>query len=150
MVLNEGLETLGTEEHSLDQFTFCGVFQESGLERIKLPSTLKMIKNEAFMGCANLKGVQLPDGLVEIGLRAFRESGLESVETPSSVRKIRQSSFCKCQNLKKVVLNEGLEVLGTDEYPDDDNEQWYGVFTDSALESVELPSTLKRIEYSAF
>ena len=101
------------------------------------------------MGCANLKGVRLPDNLVEIGLRAFRESGLESVETPTSVRTIRQSAFCKCQNLKKAVLNEGLEVLGTDEYPDDGG-LWYGVFAESALQSIELPSTLKRIEYNAF
>lgn len=79
--MNEGLETLGTEERSLDQFTYCGAFQESGLKKVRLPSTLKVIKNEAFMGCANLKNISLPDGLVEIGLRAFRESGLESVET---------------------------------------------------------------------
>ena len=45
-------------------------------------------------------------------------------------------------------LNEGLEVLGTDEYPG--GEDWCGVFHGSALESVELPSTLRRIEYSAF
>lgn len=47
------------------------------------------------------------------------------------------------------MLNEGLEVLGTDEYPDD-GRRWYGVFGGSALEYIELPSTLKRIEYSAF
>lgn len=47
------------------------------------------------------------------------------------------------------MLNEGLEVLGTNEYPDGDG-MWYGVFACSSLESVELPSTLKRIEYNAF
>ena len=80
--LNEGLEVLGTEEHSLEQFTFCGVFQESGVKRVKLSSTLKVIKNDAFMGCTNLRSVRLPDGLTEIGLRAFRESGLENITTP--------------------------------------------------------------------
>ena len=89
VLLNEGLEVLGTDEPSLDQFTFCGVFQESGLKRVKFPSTLRVIGNEAFMGCKNLKSVQLPEGLTEIGLRAFRESGLERIETPSSVRTIR-------------------------------------------------------------
>ena len=57
--------------------------------------------------------------------------------------------FCKCQNLKKTVLNEGLEVLGTDEYPDGDR-MWLGVFEDSSIEKVELPSTLRRIEYNTF
>ena len=148
-ILNEGIETLGTDERSLDQLTFCGVFQESGLKRVKFPSTLRVIKNEAFMGCNCLKSVQLPDGLVEIGLRAFRASGLESITTPPSVRTIRQSAFCECQNLKKAVLNEGLEALGTDEYPDGEG-RWRGVFDGSGLKRVKLPSTLRRIEYSAF
>lgn len=46
-------------------------------------------------------------------------------------------------------FSEGLEVLGTDEYADDDT-LFHGVFEESALENVWLPSTLKRIEYSAF
>ena len=57
--------------------------------------------------------------------------------------------FCKCENLKEAVLNEGLEVLGTNEYPDCDG-KWYGVFEESALEAIDLPSTLRRIEYNAF
>ena len=39
-------------------------------------SLLRTIGEEAFMGCTDLKSIQLPDGLREIGLRAFRESGL--------------------------------------------------------------------------
>ena len=46
-------------------------------------------------------------------------------------------------------FGEGLEILGTNEYPDNGN-LWYGVFEESSIESVELPSTLKRIEYWAF
>ena len=48
-----------------------------------------------------------------------------------------------------VVLNEGLEVLGKDEYLND-NKMWNGVFQNSVLEEIKLPSTLKKIEYSAF
>ena len=40
-------------------------------------------------------------------------------------------------------------MLGTDEYTND-CERWCGVFQKSALESVELPRTLKRIAYNAF
>ena len=86
---------------------------------------------------------------MEIGLRAFRESGLENIATPPSVRIISQSAFCECQNLRKAVLNEGLETLGTDEYPDGEG-RWRGVFDGSGLKRVKLPSTLRRIEYSAF
>ena len=151
VVLNEGLETLGTDDGPGAE-ACCGVFQESGLERVKLPSTLMVIGRQTFMGCERLRRVRLPDGLVEIGLRAFRETGLESIATPESVRIIHQSAFYKCENLRKAVLNEGLEALGVDEHPPKGAafSSYCGVFARSALEQVELPSTLKRIEYSVF
>ena len=42
-ILNEGLEVLGTDEYRLDGKRYSGVFQESGLRRIRLSSTLKRI-----------------------------------------------------------------------------------------------------------
>ena len=48
-----------------------------------------------------------------------------------------------------VMFSDGLEVLGSGERVDD-NQGFYGVFQESAVEHVELPSTLKRIEYSTF
>ena len=99
---------------------------------------------EAFYGCDSLRTIDLPNSLEEIGLRAFRESGLERVTTPKSVRTIRQSAFCKCPNLKRVTLNEGLETLGTSEYTKE-GKPWCGVFQDSAVEDVRLPSTLRYI-----
>ena len=41
-------------------------------------------------------------------------------------------------------------MLGTKEYSVYGDGLYRGVFEGSAVESVELPSTLKRIEYSAF
>ena len=57
--------------------------------------------------------------------------------------------FALCKNLKTVKFKEGLEVLGVDEYKNDGG-QLYGVFEESTVQNVELPSTLRRIEYSAF
>ena len=112
---------------------------------------LRTIGKRAFCGCSGLKIIAFPEGLEEIGVRAFEDSGLESVTFPSSVRTVHQTAFCRCQNLRKAVLNEGLEVLGTDEHSDDDFfDELCGVFQRSAVERVELPSTLKRIEYRAF
>ena len=68
---------------------------------------------------------------------------------PASLRRISQGAFSKCGNLKTVKFSEGLIALGTDEY-DSDGDMIRGVFEGSALENVELPKTLERIEYSAF
>ena len=81
--------------------------------------------------------------------RSFQDSGLEEFIAPVYLREISQSAFCCCENLKRVVLNEGLEVLGTSDYIR--NRNWRsGVFQESAVEEVTLPSTLKTIEYGAF
>lgn len=108
-----------------------------------------MVCNGAFCGCKSLTAVELPESIEEIGIDAFRKSGLESVKTPRSVRIIRQGAFCKCPNLQKVVLNEGLQALGTDEYFEGSG-MYFGVFQESAVKHVDLPQTLKRIEYNTF
>ena len=164
VVIPEGIEKIKSKwftESSLTSITIpasvreiqAGAFYSCrGLAKVEFEqpgSLLKVIGKEAFYGCSSLRTINFPNGLEEIGLRAFRESGLESVTTPKSMRIIRQSAFCKCQSLKKAVLNEGLETLGTSEYTGE-GKPWCGVFQESALESVKLPSTLRRIEYSAF
>lgn len=68
---------------------------------------------------------------------------------PQSMKVICQGAFFDCQSLRKATLNEGLKVLGTDQYPKE-NGLWNGVFEQSGLRDIELPSTLKIIEYSAF
>ena len=51
MQLNEGLEELGAEI-TIDGVTYAGgVFGESTIENIKLPSTLKRIEAGMFQGC---------------------------------------------------------------------------------------------------
>ena len=46
------------------------------------------------------------------------------------------------------MVNDGLEVLGTDEYKPDGG-MYCGAFEGSGVRKVKLPSTLKRLEYSA-
>ena len=54
-----------------------------------------------------------------------------------------------CKQLKNVRLNEGLEVLGAKQVTD--GKEFEGeVFAYSAVESVLLPSTLKRVEAGTF
>lgn len=103
----------------------------------------------AFRNCKNLKNINLPGHLEYIGKWCFLESGIESVRLPGSLRTVAQAAFECCGSLKTATFCDGLEVLGTDECPGDGT-TWRGVFHGSALENIELPTTLKRIEYSAF
>ena len=71
MELNEGLEVLGTDEYPDDGGTWCGVFEQSSLECVELPSTLKRIEYSAFEECKNLKSINLPEKLEHIEKRCF-------------------------------------------------------------------------------
>lgn len=100
--LNEGLEVLGTDEYLRNGATYKGVFQESGLECIKLPSTLRRIEYGAFKSCMGLKKALLPTGLEAIGEDCFWSSGLEEITIPQSVRQIGARAFSYCKQLKNV------------------------------------------------
>ena len=67
VVLNEGLEALGTDEYDEKGERYFGAFQESGLESVRFPSTLKRIEYRAFLDCKRLKFVSFPEGLEYIG-----------------------------------------------------------------------------------
>lgn len=71
------------------------------------------------------------------------------MELPASLRKIGQGAFALCRNLKTVKFADRLETLGANERFIN-NQGFYGVFQESAVEHVGLPSTLKQIEYSTF
>ena len=86
--LNEGLEVLGTNKFTPDGKWRSGVFQDSGLRSVALPSTLKRLEYGVFMKCKNLKTVRFPEGLEYLEKSCFSETGLESVEFPASLRKI--------------------------------------------------------------
>lgn len=124
-------------------------FEESALTLLCCPPALKTIKSQAFRQCENLENIKFSHGLENIGRFAFLKTGVKDVELPGSLRRIAQGVFAQCEHLKTVKFRDGLEVLGADECLNAE-QGYYGVFQESAVEHVELPSTLKRIEYSAF
>ena len=119
-------------------------FTQSAIKSIVIPSTLKTVEEGTFSGCKDLKTVKFAGKVERICKYAFCRSGVERVIFPSSLREVAQGSFAFCNRLTDVELNEGLTVLGTDDEDD------CGVFEGSALQNVDLPSTLKRIERRAF
>lgn len=149
VMFHDGLEILGTDEYTKEDKIQYGVFEESVVEKIAFPSTLRRIEYRAFVGCESLKNIVFPDHLEKIGLFAFFQTGLENIELPVSLRTVAQGAFAQCRNLRSVRFGEGLEIIGTDEYEKGDR-LWYGTFENSVLEHIDLPSTLKRIEYNTF
>ena len=93
MVLNEGLTDISSDVVEETYDMDFGVFEESGLENVTLPSTLKVLGKYAFKCCACLREVRLPEELETIRSGCFCGSGLVSVRIPKSVTTIEEYAF---------------------------------------------------------
>lgn len=69
--LNEGLEVLGSDDQSETNSPYGGVFENSGIRSVTLPSTLKTIKGSAFKACKNLNTITLPPSTENIDAACF-------------------------------------------------------------------------------
>ncbi|KAL3762363.1 hypothetical protein ACHAWU_003868 [Discostella pseudostelligera] len=83
------------------------------LERITIPSSVKVIGKDAFLWCEKLTKVELHEGLEIVDDRAFRCClSLDHFDAPSTLKEIGIEAFGCCRDLDHVQLNEGLETIG--------------------------------------
>ena len=160
-VLSEGLRTLGTHERykalerSYEDYAGeGGVFSDSGLQSITLPTTLEALGDHVFQRCERLRHVRFrgQSRLARIGLWCFADSGLEEFAAPPSLRVVESGAFARCRRLGRVALSAGLKALGTRAgYCDIDGFScsFDGVFEGSPLAELTLPGTPEYADESA-
>lgn len=102
VALSESMEMLGTNSCKPNGDTYPSVFEDSGLEHIKLPFTLNIIEQRTFMKYERLKAVKFPNRLEYIGNYCFAKTGFESVVIPSSVKTNSGCAFEGCKYLRHV------------------------------------------------
>ena len=122
-----------------------GCFSWSGLKKVYLSSSVAVLEDRAFCDCHSLKRVVFQESsrLRSIGKLCFCHSGLEEFVVPPGLKEIGGEAFCGCKKLKRVVLNEGLEALS--DYYNHSYHSSFGVFHNSGIEEITLPSTLRQI-----
>ena len=91
-----------------------GTDQPSGIEKIVIPASVKVIEQYAFDGCVNLSEVSFAPGsrLQEIGAEAFKNTSLTEIIIPGSVEKIGYNQyndsegyvFANCSQLTKLIF----------------------------------------------
>ncbi len=109
------------------------------LRSVTIPASVTSIGDGAFKHCTNLSVLNIYNGVTSIGNDAFNGcSALRSVTIPESVLTIGAYAFSETSKLTSVILYEGLEEIGD------------CAFQKSAIESIDLPDSLKRIGHSAF
>ncbi len=129
---------------------------------VKILSSVKVISDNAFKGCANITEVTIPYGVTEIGDYAFLGcTGLTSVELPDSVTKLGESAFAACSSLQYAKLSKNISTLNATF--DDCGSLKIAIIQDGtttigercfifdySLLSVYIPASVKAIENYAF
>lgn len=77
-------------------------FGGTNIKAIKLPSSLRKIGSDAFIGCKKLTEISIPDGVEEIGKSAFNSCDFSLVVIPSSVKEIDDDAFANNKMLMEV------------------------------------------------
>ncbi len=94
----------------VENISKCAFYKCYGLEKVTLPSTIKIIDERAFHKCENMKTINFPEGLTTIGFDAFIGcSGLEKIELPSTIEKIGDFAFYNASNIKEMKINTKQE-----------------------------------------
>ena len=111
-----------------------------GLEEVKIPKTVTVIKNHAFNECIKLKAVEISNGMKEIGDSAFSEcSNLQKVILPDTVNSMGTNIFYNCINLTEVHLPNIRQNITANTF-----------YNCKKLTTINFPSTLTTIGNSAF
>lgn len=118
---------------------------QAGIECIEIPKTIggldvRVIKEEAFKNCGNIKNVILPDSITEIQNGAFQGcTALESINIPAGVTSIGNYAFDSCTSLESINIPVGITSIGD-----------YAFEDCTALKSVVIPQSVTNIGYAAF
>ena len=127
-----------------------GAFQGcTSLKDVELTETTATLGNDLFSGCTALETLTLPEGITHLGVYLLNGTAVTEITVPVSVNSIAWQSwggyngpFSGASNLKAITFAEGTtyiieKICSSGHYA-------------SAVETVNLPSTVTRIGNHAF
>lgn len=89
-----------------------GAFRTTAIESIDLTSSLKTIKENAFLSCPKLVSISIPEETYVVNTASLFDSctSLKEVKYPSSVKSLGYAAFYGCSSLEKVIA-EGVTYV---------------------------------------
>ena len=134
---NTNLETvtIPNSVKSIEQFAFENCYN---LNYVTLSSSLASIENFAFSNCG-ITSITIPNSVTRIGYGAFSSCLLTSVEMPNSVSNIESRAFEKCYYLTSVTIPNSVTSIKDETFKDC-----------TGLTSVSIPNSVTMILDDAF
>ena len=107
ITIPEGVTAIGRESSLGIVFDGC-----TGLTKVNLPQSLKIIGMTAFADCKNLTHIEIPDGVTLIGWASFWNcTGLKEIVLPESVTTIQNSAFRGCANFTSLTIPANVSSI---------------------------------------
>lgn len=115
----------------------------SNLKEITLPLTITSIESGAFAG-TSITSFNYPQNITSISLSALKNTKLKEFSVPEKITEINDEAFCNCTDLVKISIPESVKYIGTDVFKNCRNLTIYG-YKDSAAESYAKANNIKFI-----
>ncbi len=121
------LETLniqGDLKATVDTTSGLGVncfFNCKNLSTVNMEEGLTKIPRGMFVNCSGLTKITIPSTVKVIGLQAFYGAGLTTLEIPGNVEKINNNAFANCDSLTSVTIRKGVKIIGESIFAGSDN-----------------------------
>ena len=131
VVVEEGVTSIGT-----NLFYKC----TGGIFDVTLPNTITTIKKNAFM-YSNIRSINIPDSVLEIGDYAFfRCNSIQTITISSTnkIAKIGENCFCCVLPMESILIPKGISFIPPQAY------------SEEKIKSVYIPGNVKTIGDSAF
>lgn len=142
-------------------------FQTTNLKEITIPEGVEKIKQGTFYGCDSLEIARLPESLTEIinsddNTGAFsRCTQLKTINLPANLTELGSYTFSMCENLSKVTLPAGLKNINNGvfsqckklaeiEIPSNVTTIGEYAFQDTGLKDIDIPATVTSVGRGAF
>ena len=113
----------------------------SNLKEITLPSTITSIESGAFFN-TSISGFNYPQNIDNIPASAFGGTKLTEFSVPDNVKEIDDGAFYNCTDLKKITIPEFVTYIGNDVFKDCRNLVIYGK-RDSVAEKYAYINNIK-------
>lgn len=124
-----------------DKLSYIGqeVFSGTSLLEVDLPKSVRVIEDNAFTGCRELRTVSLKEGLLTIGNGAFQQcTAITEIAVPTTCTTIRSNAFSLCNLVRRYKLPNVVEIGD------------YCFYDNRSLVEINLPKTLNKLGKSVF